>query len=309
MAETTGVAAAKWITVRVVAIAKRRRPHVNWEALGKIPPQDLTEARMQAHWGVQLVAAVANSLVAPAPDDSHTSMRWRERMFYGAMTPQRFAPALRVHDLTLLLTLPTGTMLRVLELNGQTLEEAMGWVNDSVGEVMEGVLERRVERPNYYMDHHPLAVDARFSRSAIAELRELEQWFSNAASLFEAIQGENEGASPVRCWPHHFDMATLIVLDPEESDPEKARSINVGMSPGDVTYEQPYFYVNPWPPPQDAELPLLEGAGDWHTAGWFGTVLTAEDIVHVDDAELQGRAVITHIRSSLEACRTLLGQK
>ena len=51
------------------------------------------------------------------------------------------------------------------------------------------------------------------------------------------------GPSPVRCWPHHFDIATCVAL--ESGDPERERGIGTGLSPGDGTYGQPYFHVNP----------------------------------------------------------------
>ena len=191
-------------------------------------------------------------------------------------------------------------------LDKHSLDEAFDWLNASVAEVTGAAPEARIEQPGYFMESNPLATGTPFSLNPIVQLIELTQWFSNAAAALEIIQRENENASPVRCWPQHLDIATLILLDPEKSDAEDPRSINVGLSPGDAFFEEPYFYVRPWPMPQDAALPPLEGAGDWHTAGWVGAVLTATDVVHVDDAELQGQAVMTHIRSSIAACRELL---
>jgi hypothetical protein len=59
------------------------------------------------------------------------------------------------------------------------------------------------------------------------------------------------GPGAVRCWPHHFDIATLLSLG--RGDPEGAAAIGIGMSPGDAYYPQPHFYISPWPaPPADA---------------------------------------------------------
>ena len=57
------------------------------------------------------------------------------------------------------------------------------------------------------------------------------------------------------CWPHHFDIATLVKL--EDGQPANARSIGVGVSPGDEYYAQPYVYVSPWPRFDAGKLPDL----------------------------------------------------
>jgi len=42
----------------------------------------------------------------------------------------------------------------------------------------------------------------------------------------------------------------------------------VGLSPGDGSFDQPYFYALPWPAPADRELPRLDGGGTWQREGW-----------------------------------------
>lgn len=36
------------------------------------------------------------------------------------------------------------------------------------------------------------------------------RWFGNAHGVLTAVAGRNPDAPRVRCWPHHFDIATLI---------------------------------------------------------------------------------------------------
>jgi hypothetical protein len=57
------------------------------------------------------------------------------------------------------------------------------------------------------------------------------------------------------------------------------------MSPGDGSYSQPYFYVSPWPYPDVSTLPPLV-LGHWHTEGWVGAVLTAEEILPKTDQRI-----------------------
>jgi hypothetical protein len=90
----------------------------------------------------------------------------------------------------------------------------------------------------------------------------------------------------VRGWPHHFDLAALHVLDPEK-DPEEARSVGAGLSPGDESYAEPYFYVSPWPAPEPAALPALPGGAHWHTDGFTSAVLSSSAIVDGGPVETQ----------------------
>jgi len=113
----------------------------------------------------------------------------------------------------------------------------------------------------------------------------LSAWFNLADSLLSEFAASNAnlvpGPSTVRCWPHHFDIATYVAL--EAGDFESARGIGVGMSPGDESYDEPYFYVNAWPHPTGEALPTLPSPGHWHTDGFVGAIATATDIVKLDD--------------------------
>jgi hypothetical protein len=83
----------------------------------------------------------------------------------------------------------------------------------------------------------------------------MARWFEAANDILEELKSRladiGSGPGAVRCWPHHFDIATLLSLG--RGDPERAAAIGIGMSPGDAYYPQPHFYISPWPaPPADA---------------------------------------------------------
>jgi catechol 2,3-dioxygenase-like lactoylglutathione lyase family enzyme len=50
-----------------------------WEPTGAPPPPALAAARIELHWAAQPIAAAARALIAPAPDDRHTSLTWLPR--------------------------------------------------------------------------------------------------------------------------------------------------------------------------------------------------------------------------------------
>ena len=110
-------------------------------------------------------------------------------------------------------------------------------------------------------------------------LAALSVWFAAAAEalgeLRQSYRRYTPGPSPVRCWPHHFDIATLVALE----EGHAARSIGIGVSPGDDYYAQPYLYLSPYPKPDTEDLPQLPPGGRWHTKDFFGAVATATDIL------------------------------
>lgn len=76
-----------------------------------------------------------------------------------------------------------------------------------------------------------------------AAFRTLGAWYDATHQALVSLRarfGHRVVLSPEpRCWPHHFDLAVLFSL--EAGDPETARSIVVGVSPGDASFNMPYF--------------------------------------------------------------------
>jgi hypothetical protein len=192
-----------------------------------------------------------------------------------------------------------------LELAGNTLEDALAWATGEL-ERIHGPLEAKPAIPTYEMPAHAVGTGSPFAAPDHDALDELARYYANASRFEHVVSSKTLGASPVRCWPHHFDVATLVTLDQPGTDPEAARSIGFGMSPGDTSYEEPYFYVNPWPLSQEREgHPELGGIGHWHTEGWFGAVLPASSIAEGAAVD-QARQVLAHVQSGFAAGRSIL---
>ena len=188
--------------------------------------------------------------------------------------------------MTLLLLGPTSEGIASFALEGHTFEDALAWVGERLR--ASGLDPAPLSLPIHFkLDDHPLLHGARFRlRGREPLFGELAKWYGNAALCLNAL------SSPVRCWPHHFDIATQI----GSGD----RSIGVGMSPGDGSYPQPYFYVSPWPYPDVSTLPAL-ASGRWHTEGWVGAVLTAEEILPKTD---QHRFVQDFIQQAISSAKS-----
>jgi hypothetical protein len=48
-----------------------------------------------------------------------------------------------------------------------------------------------------------------FDATRAEDFGELAHWFGNSAAVLTELRSRT-GSSEVRCWPHHFDIATLV---------------------------------------------------------------------------------------------------
>ena len=271
-----------------------------WKQLGGVDPKGLSAARLEIHHAAQVVSAIGITHLPHRPDDSHTNLEWIPALeaFGGNLVAGKrpFRGALRPSDFTLMLLDGNDRELGALALPGKALDEAYVWMAKAIASATgDGI--RPLERPAYELPEHAVAEGSPFS-VPMGEFREIGRWYGNAASLLIALMGELSGASPVRCWPHHFDIAILLALGDE-------KTVGLGLSPGDSSYAEPYWYVTPYPYPKDPELPPLPEKGHWHTEGFFAAVLTASDLLPGDPATQRERSE-TFLRAALQACRTFL---
>jgi len=275
----------------------------DWETLGAVEPRDLIDTRLQLHWAAQAAAAVGKQLLPHRPDFSEQSLEWLagpRTLAQGAVAGARpFRSAIRLGSPALLLLGEDGETLRELPLEGRTVDEAYEWVKREVEALLGRPLAMPLERSEG-LPVHPVGTGRPFSFTGSAAA-ELERHYASADRLLRALRERNSGGSPVVCWPHHFDLATLIRLDGPEANPETARSVGVGLSPGDEGNPEPYFYVLPWPRPA-GDLPELDG-GRWHTGDWVGAVLDARDFGANGG---QRERIEGFLNRAVAACRGLL---
>lgn len=247
-----------------------------WERIGSVDPRSLADARLQLHWAAQAVAGVGRTLHARRADDSHTSFTWSATL--DALVQEPFngiTTGLRLRDLTLL---AIGTTASKLHLRGRTLDDGFAF--------MESQFAMTLKRPDVDLPGHPVSNGAPFDANE-QHLAELARYYNNAASMLMDVARSDSRAGAVRCWPHHFDIATLLTL-PGVNDP---RTIGIGFSPGDSGTPEPYYYVTPWPYPDPSRLGALH-IGRWNTTGWTGAILPASSFAAAKDPETLVRAFI-----------------
>ncbi len=257
--------------------------------LRAVSPTKLGEARAIAHQAAQLLTRAARANLPAEPDDSHSNLGWQpqHKMFWSRPLPGREGPCfIALSFAPLALHVFTGGIARdTLDLQGVSVGTAGEWLDKQLGQLdlkpasglsLPYELPAEVEQVGSFNTAH----------SAPA-LETLAAWFATAHKVLSEFAGRNgaivPGPSAVRCWPHHFDIATYVGL--EEGDFETAKGIGVGLSPGDETYSQPYFYINPWPHMDVESLPDAPQPGHWHTAGFVGAIAAADEVLTLPDLD------------------------
>ncbi|SLN10396.1 hypothetical protein ROJ8625_00210 [Roseivivax jejudonensis] len=261
------------------------------------PPTRLATARTQAHAAVQLLyrAAVAN--LAAQAGDAHTNLAWDRADMALATQPlgrREVTVGLRMSPLT----------LRIgdaeLALDRRTASDALAWLDDRLADV--GLRSARSTAVTYDL---PTAVAHLHGFEDDPGLIALAEWFDLADTALHRVAKRIDavpGPSPVRCWPHHFDIASYVAL--EDGDPEEARGIGIGLSPGDAAQDQPYFYVTPWPRPPVHLLPEAIPPGRWHRGSFVGLVASASDLTAMSEIH---SASEEFLERSVAIARELLG--
>jgi hypothetical protein len=261
-----------------------------WKPLRIIERGRLSQARLAAHHAVQWLARAARAYIEPTADDSHTNLGWDQAL--GALTTHPLSDgsrlALRIADLMLL---QLGTPTSELSLQDRSEADIRAWLglHLSAKGFDPSALDKTLP---YELPASTIATGGRYLLDDLqSALGELAGWYGNASRALEDVRqglvAHGLRAPPVRCWPHHFDLDTLIYFDAQNT-----RSMGVGFSPGDHYYDEPYFYVSLYPAPAATTLPALP-FGHWHSHDFTAAIATAGRILDEND---QGAAVGSFLR-------------
>ena len=272
-----------------------------WKPLQTIEHHRLTQARLAAHYAAQWLARTARAHIEPKADDSHTNLGWDRTL--GGLTTHPLADrsqlALRIADLTLRLLGPNESEL---SLDNRNEADIRAWLGSRLNAM--GLDPFALDKPLPY--DMPASAIASGGRYQLGELRpalaELSGWYDNASRALGDLRHElvvrGLRAPLVRCWPHHFDLDTLVYFS---ACPDSTRTMGVGFSPGDEYYDEPYFYVSIYPARAVTTLPTLP-VGHWHSHDFTAAILTARRILDESD---QGVAVGSFLRSATHAISAL----
>jgi len=279
---------------------------VPWHDIDPSMAPLLVDARRQLHHAAQLATAAGISYLPKKSDDSHTNLEWLPSL--GALasntvpTSSPFRVAVRLQPLSLLLLEASNALLASCQLHGQSIAAAYEWLSQMLPRVHADQAMLTLSR-HYTIPWHPLDDGAPFDASDDRAFAELARWYGSAATVLEDLARRTPAASQVRCWPHHFDIATLIEVEPAPAS-GYPRTVGVGMEPGDDHYAEPYLYVSMYPAPPASRITApLDGGGTWHTHEWTGAVLPGSRLGRTTQREQIDSFIRSAVRAATELVR------
>lgn len=275
----------------------------NWIKLGSVAPLKLEDARKETHAACQLTSAAGKVFLPPATDYSHHALSWVADKGVAVTnlidTERPFIVGVSFEPFTLFTANDKGEEQKEINLAGKKVTEAFDWIRDQARDagLNPDLMKLEVDRlPDTLAEEN-----ARFDGEDLAKARgEIKNVFANADLLLRTAIANVKGASPVLLWPHHFDIASLVVL---KGEGESMTSVGLGLSPGDSGYAEPYYYATPWPYPDEKDLKEPPPFGEWHTLGWIGAVLTSTAIIAEGDGEAQATAATQFIKGAYESLK------
>jgi len=267
----------------------------DWQNVGRIDRSRLAQARLQAHHAAQWLARAARAFLPPRPEDSHTNLGWDDAL-PGLEThalPDGTVVGLNISDLALVLRSGSSASgWQMISLDTRRDADIREWLGRALS--ARGFDAGKLDAASpYEMPAHPIGHGTPYAAAALAAAAaELAAWYANANRALSGIRqrllARGLNAPAVRCWPHHFDLDTLVTLGADALGAEAlAPTVGVGFSPGDVHYDEPYFYVSRYPAPDIATLPALPAVGHWHANRFTAAIATGHKIVQAADRQAE----------------------
>ena len=261
-----------------------------WRNLRRVDPQLLSEARLQAHYAAQWLARAARAYIPAQRDGSHTNLSWSDAIC--GLETHRLRDGSRLGlnlvDFALVFSgAGEGAKRATCSLAGRTDAQVRLWLGEQLSAKRLNANALDGASP-YPMPVHAIASGAAYGGAELSEaFGELAAWFANAEMLIkvsrEQIVATGLTAPPPRCWPHHFDLATMASFMAGAGD--ETAFVGAGFSPGDHYYDEPYFYVSLYPAPNVARLPRLPAVGHWHSREFTAAIAIAEKINAASDPQ------------------------
>lgn len=276
-----------------------------WRKLEPISQSDIQIARDYAHQALQFLSGTAISYIPKRTDDSHTNTEWSRNLnaFVSNLFGEeyKFCLGLNITELKLLFLKENWSIIDEFKLDNKNFKQVTDWLKQNLKN--HGLDEAKFTMKRHYeIPVNGIENGEVFKVKNNNAFTELAKYYSNADLILRTYTNNLSNATPVRCWPHHFDIATLLNIGNE-----KLQSIGVGLSPGDFSHSQPYFYVTMWPYPELNEISFPElSVGKWQSSGWIGAALTSDELTKLHQKENQFSTAFKFIEESAKMIQHIL---
>lgn len=207
----------------------------------------------QLHYVAQAVVEAGKSWGEVRDDDSHSAMVVDDKRI--------------VHDWFVSETAVPGISAKLEITRGQVMVEgadgASTWLrteDKTIEELTRDVRRyltllagepKQASKPAPDLPDHPLGDGAmvNFEQHLMGDVGGLYTMTSELLTRFVAAVSElaDNGLHELtpRLWPHHFDLASLLVCE-RDADGAMTRTVGVGVTPPDDVEGSGYWYVSPW---------------------------------------------------------------
>ncbi|MEM8894821.1 MAG: hypothetical protein AAGC88_09600 [Bacteroidota bacterium] len=255
----------------------------DWQTLTLTDFKKLEDAKNQFHLGVQNVAAVGRKFLEQDKSDSKATLVWIPE--YQRLAGQwidgniKFRSSIGFTDFAVHLVDEHVNSISSFELNEMSHPKVMVWLEEQIAHFGLDTSQLVLNLP-YDLPESLNSVGKPFSIEDTELAKELGKYFHNGHLIANEVK-EAYKSTDVKCWPHHFDISTQITVN-NTGNPETSSYVNVGLSPGDEEFDEPYFFAAPWPYPPTNELTTL-AHGKWVDEHWVGAIFPATELVEKED--------------------------
>jgi hypothetical protein len=195
------------------------------------------------HQAVQFLATASKSVLPARFDDSHTSFTWdfNKKCFASEWlhTKRTFRLEFNPSDLSLHLASYGEQAVDSIQLVGKTKKDVYALLQHML--IAGGItLHRLTNEMHYDLPEHEVCRGGKYRINSGALNEEVVKHYSNAYLMLNLLKGKNPAAGLIRCWPHHFDIATDFIVRDQSGNSDV--SFAVGFSPANPDFPEPHFY-------------------------------------------------------------------
>ena len=224
----------------------------------------------QIHLASQYLAAAGISFLPQMDDDSHINLGWDEEN--NRLTTHPFGKAEFQIGLNIksgeLEWLKNGRVVSKINVLTSTHKDLLNWINREV--LIHEIGKDYQYQFNYDLPYAPIGNGDSFhfdQEERLAYIRLL----TTAQRAFKGFLVDNDLASPIRLWPHHFDLGIYAQLNAE-----MGLYLSAGLAISDSLVEDVYYYASGWKEGKVIPTSAFKGLdqGDWRS-DWAGATLLA----------------------------------
>jgi len=222
----------------------------------------------ELHIASQYLAAAGISYVEKKPDDSHTNLGWdsqNKRLTSHALNSEGVRLGLAYEEFSLVL-LKGDKEISTFPLPNQNHRQVIDWINTQLSSI--GLTEAYIYEFHYETGYEEMTDEYVFTHYSKPEIDDVIKRLTIGQSTFERFLITNELESPIRVWPHHFDLGIYTLIS-------KNLFMGGGLAIADSISADFYFYASGY---LNGESMGSEGfatlsSGEWGEGGFNGAVL------------------------------------